>query len=314
VNVLKGIVNLFRFDKTNWQAVVLCGIAATVFWFFNALNKEHTATIAYPLEFRYDQASFISVKNLPAHVSLNITGSGWDLLRKSLGVKIIPIQISLDKPAETFKIPPATILPLAVAQMGQTKINHVANDTLFLKIEPRKKRKLRLTVSPRQLRFELGFGISSEIKIAPDSVWVEGPKSRIENLPDSLVLPFPPARISQSIKTEIDLNADVPQSVTINPATAAVSFAVDELRDITKQVKVVVLPATPYRFQVSDDSVRLRLRLPASQRKAVNQIGFVALIDLRQVEPGVSKVVPAIKGLPAFVELLAVDSVTIRKY
>jgi hypothetical protein len=314
VNVLKGIVNLFRFDKTNWKAVVLCLIAANVFWFFNALNKEHTATIAYPLELRYDQTRFISVKNLPAQVSLNITGSGWDLLRKSLGFKVVPIQISLEKPSETFKIPPATILPLAVAQMGQTKINHVANDTLFLQIEPRKKRKLRLEVNPRQLRFELGFGISSEIKITPDSAWVEGPKSLIEKLSDSLLLPFPPARISQNVKTEIDLNADVSQAVTIDPGTATISFTVDELRDITKQVKVVVLPATPFRHQVSDDSVRLRLRLPASQRKSVNQIGFVALIDLREVESGVSKLVPAIKGLPAFAELLTVDSVTIRKY
>lgn len=314
MKVLKGIINLFRFDKTNWKAVLLCMLAATVFWFFNALNKEHTATIAYPLEIQYDQDRFISVNNLPAQVSLNITGSGWDLLRKSLGFKIIPIQISLEKPAETFKIPPASILPLAVAQMGQTKINHVANDTLFLQIEPRKTRKLKLTLNPQQLRFELGFGVSSEIKITPDSVLVEGPKSLIEKLSDSLVLPFPLARISRNVKKEIDLNADVPKAITIIPASASVSFAVEELRDITKQVKVVVLPATPYRFQVSEDSVSLRLRLPASQRKAVNQIGFVALIDLREVEPGVSKVAPAIKGLPAFAELLAVDSVTIRKY
>lgn len=312
--MLKGIVNLFRFDKTNWKVVVLCAIAATVFWFFNALNKEHTATIAYPLEFRYDQARFISVKSLPTQVSLNITGSGWDLLRKSLGFKILPIQIALEKPSETFKIPPASILPLAVAQIGQTKINHVANDTLFLKIEPRKQKKLKLAVNPRQLRFELGFGISSQIKISPDSVWIEGPKSLVESLSDSLVLPFPPARISQHVKTEIDLNTDASLAATFNPASATVSFAVDELRDITKQVKVVVLPATPFRHQVSDDSVRLRLRLPASQRSAVNQLGFVALIDLREVEPGVSKVAPAIKGLPAFAELLKVDSVTIRKY
>lgn len=294
--------------------MVLCLIAATVFWFFNALNKEHTATIAYPLEFRYDQTRFITVKNLPAQVSLNITGSGWDLLRKSLGFRIIPIQISLDKPVETLKISPATILPLAVAQMGQTKINHVANDTLFLQIEPRKKRKLKLTVNPRQVRFELGFGISSEMKIAPDCVWIEGPKSIIEGLPDTLMLPFPLARISQNVKTEIDLNSNMPQVITITPASVKVSFSVDELRDITKQVKVVVLPSTPFRYQVSDDSVSLRLRLPASQRKALNQIGFVALIDLRKVEPGVSRVAPAIKGLPAFVELLVVDSLYIRKY
>lgn len=314
MSVWSGIVSLFRFDKTNWKAVVLCAIAATVFWFFNALNKEHTATIAYPLELKYDEARYISVKNLPTQVTLNITGSGWDLLRKSLGFKINPLQISLEKPVETQKIPPATLLPLALAQIGQTKINHVANDTLFLQIEPRKRKKVKLTVNRKQLRFELGYGISSAIKIAPDSAVVEGPQSLIKKLPDTLMLPFPHGRISQRIKTEIDLNTDGAQAITTTPISTIVSFDVDELRDITKQVKVIVLPAAPYRFQVSADSVRLRLRLPASQRNAADRIGFVGLIDLRAMEPGVRKIAPAIKGLPAFAELLAVDSITIRKY
>ena len=311
---MKYIVNLFRFDRTNWKAVALCLVAATVFWFFNALNKEHTATISYPLEFKYDQSRFISLRNIPSHVSLNITGSGWDLLRKSLGFKIIPLQISLDKPSETQKIPPSTIFPLALAQLGQTKINHVASDTLVLQIEPRKTKKVKLTVSKRQLRFELGFGLSSAIKITPDSVIVEGPLSLIKNLSDTLVIPFPPGRISKNVKSEIDLSNNGKPAVTFSPAIATVSFAVDELKDVIKQVKVIVLPANPYRFQVSDDSVRLRLRLPASLRNTVNQIGFVGLIDLREVEPGVHKVAPAIKGLPEFAELLIVDSVTIRKY
>jgi hypothetical protein len=311
---VKFIINLFRFDRTNWKAVALCLIAATVFWFFNALNKEHTATISYPLAFKYDQARFISVKNMPEQVSLNITGSGWDLLRKSLGFKIIPLQISLEKPSETQKIPPATILPLALAQLGQTKINHVASDTLFLQIESRRTKKVKLAVSRRQLRFELGFGLASAIKIIPDSAVVEGPVSLIKNLSDTLLIPFPPGRISQNIKTEIDLNTNGKPAVTVLPAMATVSFAVDELRDVTTQVKVVVLPAHPYQFQVSKDSVRLRLRLPASLRNSVNQIGFVGLIDLRVIETGVRKVAPAIKGLPEFAELLAVDSVTIRKY
>lgn len=294
---------------------MLCVISATVFWFFNSLNKEHTATISYPVAFSYDRAQFISVKQLPEHVALNITGSGWDLLRKSLGFKISPLQISLEKPVETHKIPPSSILPLALAQMGQTKINHVGSDTLFLQIEPRRSKTIRLAINPRRLRFELGFGLSSEIKLSPDSVLIEGPQSFIEQVSDTLVLPFTPGRISQNVKAELDIHDKSDETIQVKPATAIVSFEVDELKDVTMPIRIVVLPASPYRFQISTDSTRIVLRMPKKSKDSLKDaIGLVGLIDLRNLAPGVSKVSPSVKGLPMFAELLKVDSVTIRKY
>lgn len=315
MNVAKAIVNLFRFDRTNWKAVALCIVAAMVFWLFNSLNKEHTATISYPINFQYDETRFIPVKPLPTHVALNITGSGWDLLRKSLGFRITPLTMVLEKPTETFKIPPATVLPLAAVQLGMTKINHVANDTLQLRIEPRGKRKLKLVLNSKRLKFELGYGIASNAKISPDSVLLEGPQSLIAQMPDTLVLPFPTARLSQSIKTDVDISFNERENVSVIPPTAKVAFDVDELKDVVLSVKVIVLPENPYRYQVSDDSTRLVLRVPNKIKASLKEnFGLVALIDLREMAVGVSKISPDVKGLPMFAEVLMIDSVTIRKY
>lgn len=292
---------------------MLCLIAATVFWFFNALNKEHTATISYPVEFQFNTAAFIPAKTLPNKVLLNITGSGWDLLRKSLGYKTVPLQVQVERPAEIKKIPPAAVLALAAAQLGQTKINHVASDTLMLSIEPRKSKKVKLTVSLNQFRFELGFGLSSPVVILPDSILVEGPSSIITKVPDSILLPFPPGRISSNVKEELEINPDV-ETVTMNPGSATVMFEVSELDDVIKKIKVVVLSAAPFRHQVSHDSITVRLRLPANLRAGSNTIGTFAVIDLRDLEAGVTKTVPSVKGLPPFSELVFADSVTVRKY
>jgi hypothetical protein len=313
VDFLKGVINFFRFDKTNWRAVVLCLIAATVFWFFNALNKEHTATISYPVQFQYNAGAFIPAKSLPNKVLLNITGSGWDLLRKSLGYKTFPIQIQVDRPTEIKKIPPAAVLALAAAQLGQTRINHVASDTLMLAIEPRKSKKVKLTISRSQLRFELGFGLSSPVVILPNSIVVEGPASVITKVPDSILLPFPPGRISSNVKEEIEISPDV-ETVTMTPTSATVMFEVSELTDVSKKIKVVVLPAVPFRHQVSDDSIIVKLRMPANLRSGSDTIGLFAIIDLRELEAGVTKTVPAVKGLPPFAEIIFADSITVRKY
>jgi hypothetical protein len=311
----KAFVNAFRFDRTNWQAVALCCLAATVFWFFNALNKEHTATLSYPLQFKFDEARFIPVTHLPEQVQLNLTGSGWDLFRKSLRFRVEPLVIALEKPSETKKIPPATILPMAAVLLGDTRVNHVANDTLHLHIEPRQMRSVAVALNPKRLRFELGFGLSSGIEINPNAVQVEGPVSVLAKMPDTLWLPFNPGRLSKQVKTDVEIDPAGNKSLRLNPATVTVRFDVDELKDVTRTVRVVVLPANPYRFQMLTDSVRLVLRIPASQTaKLQNNLALLAVIDLQKIEPGKTKTLPDIKGLPPFAEVLMVDSVTIRKY
>lgn len=312
---LKTVVNIFRFDRTNWTAVTLCLLAATVFWFFNALNKEHTATLAYPLQFKYDEANFIPVKQLPEKVALNLTGSGWDLFRKSLGFRVEPLVIALEKPSETKKIPPATILPMAAVLLGGNRVNHVANDTLLVQIEPRKKRLVKVALNQKRLRFELGYGLAKEVSLEPTSVLVEGAQSLVNNLADTLWLSYSTGRLSQSVKAEIDIVNTTNNRLTITPPTVTVRLDVDELKDVTRSVKVIVLPASPYRFQILTDSTRLVLRLPTKQVPAAkSSLTLFAVVDLQHVDVGVSKISPDIKGLPAFAEVLMVDSISIRKY
>jgi hypothetical protein len=314
VNILNGIVNLFRFDKTNWKAVALCLLAATVFWFFNALNKEHTATLRFPLQFQYNHAKFIPVQELPQHVLLNLTGSGWDLLRKSLGFKVAPLSIEISRPDQSLRITPSAINQAASSQLGQTKVNHVASDTLILSFEPRKNKKVKLVVGRNQLRFELGFGLSGAIAISPDSVLIEGPSSRVMKIPDSILLPLPLARLSNNFKRELEIPSFGVEQISVTPKSATITFEVSELTDIDKHIKVIVLPSPPFRYQASSDSVVVTIRVPANQGNDIRATQLFAVIDLRAMEPGIMKMIPSIKGLPANAIVVSADSITVRKY
>jgi hypothetical protein len=71
MKVINSIFNVLRFNQRNWRAVVLCIFAATVFWFFNALNKTYTTNLRFPLSFDYDHENFVPVKALPRDVRIN---------------------------------------------------------------------------------------------------------------------------------------------------------------------------------------------------------------------------------------------------
>src|SRR6187431_968935 len=117
MSFLRSIFNLLRFNRKNWKAVVLCVFAATIFWFFNALNKNYTTNITFPLAFDYNSENYVAIRPLPEAVRINVTGMGWDLFRRSLGLKIPPLVIPLERPSQINRIVGSTLPALFANQL-----------------------------------------------------------------------------------------------------------------------------------------------------------------------------------------------------
>ena len=315
MNIINGIINLFRFDKTNWKAVVLCLIAATVFWFFNALNKVHTATLSFPIKFKYNESLYIPVKNLPERVLLNITGIGWDLLRKSVGFKVVPLLITLDRPSELKKLPPGSLLALATAQFDQLKINHVVSDTLMVSIDRRKTKKVKLFVTKTQFHLAENYGISSVVHITPDSILIGGPSSVLNQIPDSIPLQIPDKIFDKDVTIEANIILPIKDGIMLNNESAQVKFQVSNFIEQTKKIKIVVFPAPPFRYQLSADSVLVNFRIPNTLKDSLEHANrLFAVVDLQDYEVGITKTIPSIKGSIPFAHIVSIDSVTLKKY
>ena len=188
MSFFNSIFNILRFNKKNWKAVVLCIFTATVFWFFNALNKDYTTTISFPLAFDFDRDRFIPVKPLPADVRINVTGIGWNLFRRSTRVKVPPLVIPLDRPTDVKKIVGSTLPAFFANQLGDFQINFVITDTLHLAIEPKASRRLNLKINDPAALIASGYTLISPILITPDSIFVEGPEKSVRRLGEPVFL------------------------------------------------------------------------------------------------------------------------------
>src|SRR5690606_22277689 len=163
MGVINTIFNILRFNRRNWKAVVLCFVAATVFWFFNALNKTYTTTISFPLAFEYDEENFVAVSGLPQNVRLNVTGNGWELFKRSTGVKRESLQIPLERPGEVKKIVGTGLKFSFTNQLNGLEINHVLNDTIYVDLEPKTERWIHVQVDSVQYNLKKGYGLTSDI-------------------------------------------------------------------------------------------------------------------------------------------------------
>ena len=313
MSFFNSILNILRFNKKNWKAVVLCIFAATVFWFFNALNKSYSTTVSFPLSFDYDHEKYIPIRPLPLSVRLNVTGIGWNLFRRSVGVKVPPLVIPLDKPSDVKKIVGSTLPALFANQLSDFQINFVMTDTLRLAIEPKGGRKVMLKLDLPPAFFKEGYALVSQIQIIPDSVSLEGPQRLISGLPDVVYLNIPQRNIDENFKEVVEVKFPNDEFIIRNPPTVDITFQVDKLIEMDDSVRLELIntPKNVWPF-IERKKITCRVAVPETMLNFYNIDSIKAVVDLKKFSKGEAKVLPSLEGLPPFTKVIKVDSISIK--
>lgn len=238
-------------SEENWKIFALCLAGATIFWFFNALNKEYSARIRYPVSFVYDDSATVLVEPLPEAVRLEVTGGGWDLLRKTFWFNIDPVRIPLPEPTETKAITERTLRPLLADQIAGIRIDEVLTDSIRINIEKKVSRTVPVRVDSVKIRLATDRRIVSPVRLSSDTIVISGPESRVNAVGNALTLSLRNEVIDSDYVEEIDVSAYLPPKVTAEPSIIEVTFSVQQFVSVEKE-----LPVRPVNFP-SDGSVAL---------------------------------------------------------
>ncbi len=316
MNFFRAISSLLRFDRTNWKALALCLFAASVFWIFNALNKEYSTNVSFPLRFSFDEEKFAPVDAMPEMLMLNVKGNGWDLLRKSLGYKEQEVLVTIDRPGETKKIAGAALAPIAAGQVAPLHVNFAVTDTLHFRIEPKVARKLALTADLSGVTFRKGLGRTSDVVILPDTVDVDGPKSIIESLSNPAVLHVVGNRIAANFRNSVEVDLDQKHVIRRNPPVAEIMFEVGPVQEITLPIKLKMAKA-PWGIEFDMDSVRCVFQVPQKDADRFREDVSAAYVafDFGELAKGEERsYLPTLFNTPVYADVLHIDSIRVKKY
>lgn len=297
--------------------MALCFIAAAIFWLFNAFNKNYSTNLRFPLRFDYSREKFIPLDNLPRDVRVNVSGNGWDLFRKSIGIKLPDLSISLPKPTEVKIIVASSLTPSFSEQLGSgLRINYIVNDTLRLQIDELDSHQFKLFVDLSQVTFREGYGRVSAVVVIPDSVKLIGAKSLLHQMPDSIALILPKSELDDRFKKEIEIVIPNRESITRSASVASVMFEVGSVEKIDAYVTTTLVNANRSFKQTFIDSVKVSFRIPKAQVATFNDDRhlIVAIAQMKNKPKGMYRLQPTLTGLPKYVEVLAIDSVSVKVY
>jgi|GEM_PF-1299193 len=247
-----------------WRILVVCCFLAACLWFLNALSKNYSTYILFPVNIVYDEESYMPVSNLPKFVSANVDGDGWKLLGYMLGKKR-EIDYRIANPIASKQLEHGKLVTYIKAIDPKLDINYLNVQPNQFRFEHRIKRRIRLYADINNAQFADGFDMMGEARLHPGSIEISGPKSLVNALPSFLPLAL-------DMK---DIKSDVSKELAINIGELTQSDLVS-MSHKSALVKLTVLPSFGQVLQLpvswTEPHVKYKL-VPTSVKISFNQNG-----------------------------------------
>ncbi len=294
-------------NTKNIKVVALSIIAATTFWFFNALNKSYSATIHYPVLFDFDRNSYVETGKLPDNVQINVSGTGWTIFRSGYLFNAEPIFIKVDNPEKDNKIVGSSIFPDISEGLSDLDLNYVLDDTLYLSVEKIVEKRVLLVIDSMDISLANNHYIISPIVIEFDSVAIRGPRKFIEGHADTVFVKIDKNRIDEYFNevVSIDVGNDLAE-LDHNPIR--VVFEVERFIEIQKPVVLTKANFPEDSLVVLRDStILVTYWIRESFEDLPEKNEFIIVVDYGRMVPYDSTIQPLILSYPHEIKHLQIN-------
>jgi len=164
-------------------------VLSTGLWFLNALRKEYTTTISYPVKYTDFPDDFILLGKPQSKLQLKIKSLGYSILPYHLGKILDPelLNVSSFRRIKNGNKIGAHVPTRELIKDFSNKLSNgvdlieIFPDTLFVYFEKKERKKVPVKFTS-ELLFEKQFYQSGEIGLKPDSVEIAGPSSVIDSV------------------------------------------------------------------------------------------------------------------------------------
>jgi YbbR domain-containing protein len=178
--------------------LIVSGIAALLVWFVVNMNREFTVNMEIPINIGEVPTNMALADRLPESASISFYGQGWKLLPVYFSPPEIIINVDNDA---------VNLIDQVRQQMNSfpsVEITEVQPATIAVRLEERTTKKV--PVRPRiEVSFEEQFSYLDQPALVPDSVFLIGAQSRIEDINEWYTQPVSLTDVRDNINRNIPL-------------------------------------------------------------------------------------------------------------
>ncbi|WP_462318691.1 YbbR-like domain-containing protein [Marinilabilia sp.] len=294
LNVFQGWKRIKEwFDRVRQDRNVIVFLAflviSTGFWFLNALRKEYTATLSYPVKLVNIPEKQMLPEDFKSRIEIKVRAGGFVILRYQLSNTFLPLTFDVSQMTSTSSGSQEGVFAVTneeqdriVGQLSQgMELIEVNPDTLFVPLIHTSTAKLPVRVKA-DLGFEKQFLQSGNIIIEPDSVELTGPRNIIDTMTfvygDKLTF----ENLSDTVSTMVPLK--LPAQVKSSVKKVLATIPVEPFTELNLRVplKIRGLPDS-LRIKTFPSEIQVSFRVGMSKYESISENQFQAIVDVTNV-------------------------------
>lgn len=274
--------------KRNVVTYGVCVIIATVLWFLNALNKEYTTEITYPIKYTELPKGKLLVSEPPKEMTLTIKAHGFALLRYNISTSFLPIVLNVNSLLDKKDLLEYTINTSEIKDRISTQLN---TDIQLISIKPEsitfqfsRFESKRVPVIPRvEYTLKRQYMLKNDISVIPDHVDISGPASILDTLKAVYTKPISFKELSKEVTKTVSFEEIY--GTQINENDAKVKIEVERFTESKKTVPLVVknLPDSLF-IRLFPHAIDVTFDVGLSRYEVVSDTSFSFYVDYNQIK------------------------------
>lgn len=265
-------------------------LISAAIWLLNALSKNYTTVIEYPLVYTDFPEDKVSVGEMPGHLDLQINSHGYALLRYKLFRKPVPISFSVSEynlndgqdGSSEFILTRYLKEPIARQLPAELQLLEIAPDTLHFQFAGRVTRMVKIKPDFRY-SIDKQFTIKDEILLNPDSVEVTGPDIILDTMAYVYTEALDLGELTRNYTDKVRLNQEAELSYNISRVNCSIELERFTELQVTIPIEVLNLPDS-ILLQTFPSSIKISCKVGLSKYERIESYPFRAVVDYEKIE------------------------------
>lgn len=283
---------------------------AVFFWLLTKLSKEYQTTISFPIEYVNIPQDKLLQSTPLKKIDIHGKASGFRIF----GIRVLNKKIQLDVTKLQRKANSKFYIHLEKQKIDIQKqvsnsfiINGIKQDTIYLDLGQLTSKKIPLKGN-FDFSYKLGYHLTKQVVIKPDSILVSGPKQQIDTLKNIYLQKLVLNDISTSIEQKIKINK-VSDVIKFNTKEATVFAEVDRFTEgnLELSFEIINLPDS-VSVTTFPKRVKVFYQVGLSNFNKVNVNSFKVVCDYNNsLSNNLNYLIPRVVVKPEFVTSVKIN-------
>lgn len=290
LNIFKNSLSNPLARKQKTKVFLIFILISFLFWGITKFSKNYSALVFFDVKY-VNTPDLIVVESSYKIIEGYINTSGFQLLLYRLIPKKIKVDISLANFKESKGILDLTSQRRSLDDQISGSFLSFENDRLFFNYSKLTNKKVRVSVNTDFI-YSLGYNNMNDARVEPDSVYVSGPESIINNLNFISTIIIKKENISNNIKTIVSLeNKDSLVKIRPNKVLFQESIKRFTEKDFEIFINLINVPDS-IEIKLFPEKVKLTASFPIYLIEKVKKENFELVFDYLSTENGKFESVP----------------------